>query len=496
MRADGNRSFCKLRDRRLLANTDLNEPMFIAGGELPEEVKKLNASMVEQSEFRIRSGAPKVAVAKHKPRNIFEQFDEFVRGMIEREVDIDSETELYLRLLGDYLDKDVKEVRHAKKVEFVADTTNQTLQSFGEALQELVELKLNDSVIASIKDIGTSFKSLKVLWISRVGLKELAGIAMFPSLEELYASYNFVSDISDIEFLESLHVLDLEANNVADLMQLTYVPPNLRTVTLVDNPVAEHPDYMQTLLQYGAFLRNVDNEEVKKDLAGTCSVTTLSTPAKSQVKIDLGLVDGEVFERFKSLGLNDEIILDSIKKANNCLKDEPQEEEILRQSIKRYNKKEYSTAHTEPQLKYIPNIRRMPTAGQRRRIDRVQRVPPLEAHSVIYDKVDGYSELVSNTETTFAGNPVKVARRKRTMSKERMGASSIYELIDTFKDSAEGPKAGSKLRSYQGAVPLRNQSHNQKGASGAAQKQMVPELRKPVKSRRGLSIVRMRNIKK
>lgn len=496
MRANGNRSFHKLRDRHLPNNSDLNESMFIAGGEASEELRKLNASVVEQSEFRIRAGAHKVAVAKCKPRDIFEQFDEFVRGMIEREVDIDSETELYLRLLGDYLDKDVEEVRHAKKVEFVADTTNQTLQPFGEALQELVELKLNDSVIASIKDIGTSFKSLRVLWISRVGLRELAGIAMFGCLEELYASFNFVSDISDVEFLGSLRVLDLEANNVADLMQLTYVPPSLRAVTLVDNPVAQHPDYLRTLARHGAFLRSVDNEEVKKDLAGTYSVTTLSTPAKSHVKIDLGLVDGEVFERFKSLGLNEEIILDSIKKADNYLKDEPQEEEILRQSIKRYNKREYSTTHTEPQLKYVPNLRRVPTAGQRRRVDRLQRVPALEAHSVMHDKVDGYSELVSNTETTFAGNAVKVARRKRTMSREKMGASSIYELIDTFKDTAEGAKSGSKLKSYQGAAPARNLSHNQKKTSGVAQRQMVPELRKPVKSRRGLSIVRMRNIKK
>jgi len=496
MEKSGNRSFYKPRDRRLLLKDTVNESMLIPG-EISSEETKLNASMIDKSEFRIRSTIPKVNIInKPKPKDIFENFDDFVREIIEKEIDISSETELYLRLLGNYLDMDVEDIKHAKKVEFLADTTNLTLQSFGEALPELIELKLNDSVIVSIKDIGTSFKSLKVLWISRVGLKELAGIAMFPCLEELYASYNFISDISDIEFLENLRVLDLEANNVTDIMQLTYIPGHLRTITLTDNKVTEHPDYIQTLLKYGSFLKNVDNVEVKKDLTGIYSMTTLSTPASKHRKSNNELCNDKIIERFKALGLDDQIIMESIKKADTCLENEPLEEEILRQSIKCSNKREY-ISNTEPQLKYIPGIKKIPTAGQKRRIDRLQRIAPLEQHSEIDDSVDGYSELVSNTETTFAGNPVKVARRKRTISKEKTGASNIYELIDTFKDNSESfkEKINSKLKLYQGLVAVRNQSL--KSSGGVKQTQVIPEIRKPVtKSRRGLSAIRMRNFKK
>eukprot|EP00826_Nyctotherus_ovalis_P010071 TRINITY_DN12677_c0_g1_i1.p1 TRINITY_DN12677_c0_g1~~TRINITY_DN12677_c0_g1_i1.p1 ORF type:complete len:145 (+),score=12.60 TRINITY_DN12677_c0_g1_i1:66-500(+) len=108
--------------------------------------------------------------------------------------------------------------------------------------------------------------------------------------------------------------------------------------------------------------------------------------------------------------------------------------------------------------------------------------------------VNAYSELVSNTETTFAGNPVKAAKRKRTISKERLGASNIYELMDTFKsapleDDVEKPKnikIKSKLKLYQGAVPTKDLNISIISAS---------QTRKSIKSRRGLSIIRMRNVK-
>lgn len=61
--------------------------------------------------------------------------------------------------------------------------------------------------------------------------------------QELYASYNDVSDLSPLCLLEQLEVLDLEANSVDDREQLRYLQlcPRLATLTLEGNPVCLRP---------------------------------------------------------------------------------------------------------------------------------------------------------------------------------------------------------------------------------------------------------------
>ncbi len=128
--------------------------------------------------FRIRPATPKINLLKKKGgkiADIFQNFDEFVRGMIEKGEDVDSESDLYLKLLSEYLEEDVETVKKYTRIDIVADTSNLTLQGFGKALTQLVELKLTGSVINSLRDIGTSFKSLRVLWVPRVGLRDLGG---------------------------------------------------------------------------------------------------------------------------------------------------------------------------------------------------------------------------------------------------------------------------------------------------------------------------------
>ena len=76
---------------------------------------------------------------------------------------------------------------------------------------------MNDSIIPTFRDIGTSFKNVRVLHICRCELKEVQGIQAFEQLEELYISYNEIDELFDIGFLEHLQVLDFEGNNVKDL---------------------------------------------------------------------------------------------------------------------------------------------------------------------------------------------------------------------------------------------------------------------------------------
>lgn len=63
---------------------------------------------------------------------------------------------------------------------------------------------MNDSIIKCFRDIGTSFKNVRVLWLSRCELKEVQGIQAFEFLEELYIAYNDIEDLFDISFLEKL----------------------------------------------------------------------------------------------------------------------------------------------------------------------------------------------------------------------------------------------------------------------------------------------------
>ena len=87
----------------------------------------------------------------------------------------------------------------------------------GEILSSLEFLKINDSIIQSFRDIGTSFSNVRVLHIGRCELKEVQGIQAFEQLEELYIGYNDIQELFDISFLEHLTVLDFEGNDIKEL---------------------------------------------------------------------------------------------------------------------------------------------------------------------------------------------------------------------------------------------------------------------------------------
>lgn len=94
------------------------------------------------------------------------------------------------------------------------DANCDSLQILGEIMENLMELKLNNSIIPSIRDIGTSLRGLKVLWVNRVGLEDLSGLNSLPNLKELYANYNSITDLMNLDFNESIEILDLEGNDI------------------------------------------------------------------------------------------------------------------------------------------------------------------------------------------------------------------------------------------------------------------------------------------
>ena len=87
-------------------------------------------------------------------------------------------------------------------------------------MSSLEFLKLNDSIIPSFRDNGTSFRNVRVLYLGRCELKDVQGIQAFEQLEELYIGYNEIDELFDISFIEHLTVLDFEGNNLKNLDQL------------------------------------------------------------------------------------------------------------------------------------------------------------------------------------------------------------------------------------------------------------------------------------
>ncbi|KAJ8024216.1 Leucine-rich repeat-containing protein 56 [Holothuria leucospilota] len=157
-------------------------------------------------------------------------------------------------LLEDYLSptklKSLAGVEDLEEVTFLelnVDSCETSLGNFGTMLPNLKQLKLNNSVIATVRDLGTCLENLRVLWMARCYLCDLDGISSMSSLQELYLAYNNISDVSPCSMLENLCLLDIEGNNIDDMAQVDFLRlcGKLNILTLEGNPVclAPKPDY-------------------------------------------------------------------------------------------------------------------------------------------------------------------------------------------------------------------------------------------------------------
>lgn len=270
------------------------------------------------------------------------------------------------------------------------------------------------------------------------------------SLEELYASYNFVKDISDTEYVEKLRTLDLEANEIADLRQLSYISPNLQSITLAGNKVSDNPKYVATLLEFGKGLETVDEVPVAsiRSSEKNGAEYSISSPKR---KATARQEDSELIARLKRLGLAEDLIRESIVAADSLLGSEPPEDEILRQSIKAQgvkgeNKgklKAMATSEGREGGGNRPIMVRPATASSAAELGRRKKAGHLDEVEEGEDepRVEGYSELVTTTEEVFAGNPLKAAKIKKQKCSENLQRMDIYSLIDQFKDASANLKS-------------------------------------------------------
>ncbi|XP_078538966.1 leucine-rich repeat-containing protein 56 [Lissotriton helveticus] len=135
------------------------------------------------------------------------------------------------------------DLRQVKTLEICVDTRENSLGNFGAYLPNLKQLKLNNSLIVSVRDLGTTLSKLSVLWMARCGLVDLDGMSSFSSLKELYLAYNNLSDLSQVTMLDHLEILDLEGNNIDDITQIQYLGlcSKLSTLTIEGNQICLKP---------------------------------------------------------------------------------------------------------------------------------------------------------------------------------------------------------------------------------------------------------------
>lgn len=126
-------------------------------------------------------------------------------------------------------------------LELQVDTTlgAQHLESLGELLPALSQLRLSHSHIPILRDLGTSLGKLRVLWMARCGLTDLGGAGAMPVLEELYVPFNDIKDLGPLCVCDALQVLDVEGNLVTDFLEVQSLEaiPSLRELNLSLNPV-------------------------------------------------------------------------------------------------------------------------------------------------------------------------------------------------------------------------------------------------------------------
>ena len=193
---------------------------------------------------------------------------------------------------------DVESLGTNTSLEMRADAAEEDLSAVGALMPRLAQLRMNTSIVPTMRAFGSQFQSLRVLWIARAGVEDLSGVTSLVRLTELYASFNDIADVSPLAEMDFLEVLDLEGNRVEDEDAPDYlnVCPALRELSLEGNPIAKRVSYRREVCVAVKRLRTLDDSPV--------------TDADRSV-LELNNADAASADRFAEL----ELVADGIKYA-------------------------------------------------------------------------------------------------------------------------------------------------------------------------------------
>ncbi|CEM02656.1 unnamed protein product [Vitrella brassicaformis CCMP3155] len=140
---------------------------------------------------------------------------------------------------------DADDLSSVRSVELCVDVDEQPIAELGELLPSLRHLRLNGSNVPSLRELGVRFGCLRVLWLTRCGVRDLGGVQGLPALQELYLAFNAIEELWPLAGHECLEVLDLEGNELRSLQEVTFLTscPALRHLTLQANPLTHDPAF-------------------------------------------------------------------------------------------------------------------------------------------------------------------------------------------------------------------------------------------------------------
>ena len=195
---------------------------------------------------------------------ILRNFSNFMRQIVDNENDkfLNGDINVIDYVLAKYLKLNITEIQNLRKLNIKINGSYGLLNQFGQRLVNLKFLKLNDSFIQSIDDLGSNFKNLKILQINNCKLKELSGIICFEQLEILEAKNNEISDLIELEMSTSLVKINLENNLIEDEQNIYFLSSldNLEYINLRDNPIKNYEKKLKELLP------NLKEIDVQKEI--------------------------------------------------------------------------------------------------------------------------------------------------------------------------------------------------------------------------------------
>ena len=195
---------------------------------------------------------------------IFKNFSNFMRQIVDSENDkfLNGDINVIDYVLAKYLKISITEIQNLKKLTIRINGSYGLLNQFGQRLTNLKFLKLNDSFIQSIDDLGSNFKNLKILQINNCKLKDLSGIICFEQLEIFEAKNNEISDLIELEMSTSIVKLNLENNLIENEQNIYFLSSmdNLVYINLLGNPIKNYENKLKELLP------NLKEIDVQKDI--------------------------------------------------------------------------------------------------------------------------------------------------------------------------------------------------------------------------------------
>lgn len=119
------------------------------------------------------------------------------------------------------------------------------IHKIGEVCPCVQEFNLTGSVLESLRDLGTTWYTLRVLRVCGTGISNFEGITSFTCIKELYANNNLVAELSALLFHDTLEVIDLANNRLSEYAELSYLTTinTLLALNLSANPVTQLTDY-------------------------------------------------------------------------------------------------------------------------------------------------------------------------------------------------------------------------------------------------------------